>query len=294
MAFNNSDFENFFSQCYGARWEKIFSALKTKNKSVYRKNNFAQFDQFNTSIFKPFENIKNSFQEDENVNIHDLKDNQGMSLFYKMDPASQIVAETLAVEKSQRVLDMCAAPGGKTLILAEALQGTGELFCNEISKERRDRLMRVIHQYIPYELRQNTHVKGLDGSQFGLKMPDYFDAVLCDAPCSGERHLLENEKEFNQWTIKRSKNLAIRQFSLLSSAWLSCLAGGKIVYSTCSISPVENDEIIKKLIKRRSVEILRPDHLKKINFVESTEFGYQILPDTASFGPMFFSVLLKI
>jgi 16S rRNA C967 or C1407 C5-methylase (RsmB/RsmF family) len=136
-------------------------------------------------------------------------------------------------------------------------------------------------------------VKGQDGNQFGLRMPDEFDRVLADVPCSGERHLLENKSEFEKWTVRRSQNLAVRQFSLLSSAWLTCKPGGRIVYSTCSISPIENDEIIQKMVKRRSVQILRPVFLNSELSLEKTEYGYQVLPDRSGFGPMYFSVLQK-
>ncbi|MBY0452291.1 MAG: RsmB/NOP family class I SAM-dependent RNA methyltransferase, partial [Bdellovibrionaceae bacterium] len=95
------------------------------------------------------------------------------------------------------------------------------------------------------------------------------------------------------WSEKRTKNLSVRQYSLLSSAWLTCKAGGRIVYSTCSISPMENDGVVGKLVKKRDVEILRPDFIDDYDFIEETEFGYRILPDTCGFGPMYFSVIQK-
>jgi 16S rRNA C967 or C1407 C5-methylase (RsmB/RsmF family) len=258
----NLKFENYFTSVYKDRWPKIFESLKLENKHIYRKN---------------------LFYSSENE----------ISEFYKMDPASIFVARALEVSEGEKVLDMCAAPGGKSLILAEALNSTGELISNEFSNTRRERLVRVFKEYIPMTARGNIFVKGQDGNQFGLKMPNYFDRVLADVPCSGERHLLENKSEFENWTVRRSQNLAVRQYSLLSSAWLACRLGGRIVYSTCSISPIENDDVIKKIIKRRNVEILRPDFLNSEDVLEKTEFGYQVLPDRAGFGPMYFSVMGK-
>lgn len=296
MGLSNQPFQDYFQSIYGDRWAKIFNALQVKNKSIYRKNKFADFSSLKLHQVQQSSFFKNSYIEsaDSDQALTTLTDDHNLSLFYKMDPASQFVAEALDVTPDSKVLDMCAAPGGKSLILAEALNGTGEFIANEISKDRRERLNRVVHQYVPHDFRQNTFVKGLDGNQYGLRYPDYFDFVLCDAPCSGERHLVENEKEFNQWTLNRSKNLAIRQFSLLSSAWLSCRLEGRIVYSTCSISPVENDGVVKKLVKRRHVKIERPVALDMHSFIEKTEFGYQILPDTLGFGPMYFSIMLKV
>ncbi len=264
----NQKFEDYFKSVYKDRWAAIFAALKIETKHVQRLNSF-------------------------------FKINNEMLEFYKMDPASILVARALEVSENEKILDLCAAPGGKSLILAEALnfngKSTGELVSNEFSNSRRERLVRVFKEYIPMDLRTNIFVKGQDGNQFGLKMPDSFDRVLADVPCSGERHLLENKSEFEKWTIRRSQNLAVRQFSLLSSAWLACKAGGRIVYSTCSISPIENDDVIRKLVKRREVQILRPDFLNSISDVnlEKTEFGYQILPDQSGCGPMYFSVMRK-
>lgn len=260
----NTQFDQFFLKIYKQRWPEIWKSLSEPVKYTLRPNMF-----------------------------YTQEPHSQLSEYYKMDPASILVAQALKVKPKEKILDMCAAPGGKTLILAEALNGTGELMSNEISKDRRERLMRVLHEYVPKDKRSNIFVKGLDGNQYGLRMPEYFDAVLCDAPCTGERHLIENNKEFGQWTERRSQNLSVRQFSLLSSAWLSTRNGGRIVYSTCSISPYENDDVIKKLVKRRSVVIVRDDFLSSQSFVEQTEYGYQILPDSSNFGPMYFSILLK-
>lgn len=291
MDLYNSKFEDFFSSVYHGRWPAIRHFLDIPVKHILRKNMFAgNFSEF--SNLKVCDFLPGSYWAESDY--HTKRDQADVNFFYKMDPASVFVARALDVKENMTVLDMCAAPGGKSLILAEGLNGTGELISNEISKDRRERLLRVFQDYIPKESRQNIFVKGLDGNKYGLHRPGEFDAVLCDVPCSGERHLLENATEFNLWTEKRSQNLAIRQYSLLSSAWLACKTGGRIVYSTCSISPHENDQIIKKLKKRRDVQILRDESLKSHAFMEETEFGYQILPDTFGFGPMYFAIMLKV
>ncbi len=266
----NKNFDDYFLKIYKGRWKNIKSALAEKNKQLERLNLF-------------------------------YSEAAGLSQHYAMDPASEIAAKALEVNSSDKVLDMCAAPGGKSLVLAEAMSFTGgqwqsvsgELITNEMSEGRRARLLRVLTEYIPKDRRLFIHVKGLDGNQYGLRQPEFYDRVLADVPCSGERHLLENPTELALWSEKRTKNLAIRQFSLLSSAWLSVKTGGRIVYSTCSLSPLENDGVVAKLIKKRNVEILRPEFLNEYDFIETTEFGYQILPDVCGFGPMYFAVVKK-
>ena len=259
----NPNFNEYFLSVYKERWLTLAQKLTEEISPIYRKNNF----------YSPESQVLET---------------------YKMDPASQIVALALQVQPGDRVLDMCAAPGGKSLILAEQLNLTGELISNEFSVSRRERLVRVFREYIPPEKRQNIFVQGKDGQMFGLKTPGYFDRVLADVPCSGERHLLENKSEFKKWTKKRSINLSVRQFSLLSSAWLACKQEGRIVYSTCSISPLENDAVIKKLVERRPVEVLFPYSDLLNGVLEKTDFGYQILPDRTGYGPMYFSVLKKL
>lgn len=267
----NPKFEEYFLKIYQGRWKSIKAALIEKNKQT------------------------------ERANLFFTKDSQ-LSATYAMDPASEIVARCLQAGPADHVLDMCSAPGGKALIIAEQMSfdsqkkwtlPTGQLICNEMSEGRRIRLVRVLNEYIEKEKRLFIFVKGLDGNQYGLRQPEHFDRVLTDVPCSGERHLLENPAELELWTEKRTKNLAVRQFSLLSSAWLAVKPGGIIVYSTCSISPLENDGVIAKLVKKRKPQVLRPEFLKAYDFLEETDFGFQILPDTCGYGPMYFAVLQK-
>lgn len=291
MRVPNEKFETYFSSVYGDRWPTLLKAIEESETQVLRKNLFADFDakDFEASQFP------NCFKVNPEINVHNLRDANDVSVFYKMDPASVLVATALDVQPEDLVLDMCAAPGGKSLILAEKLNGTGQLVSNETSNARRERLTRVVREYLPHEMRQNVFVQGKDGNAFGRDKADVFDRVLADVPCSGERHLLENSEEFAEWTKRRSENLAIRQYSLLSSAYLACRVGGQIVYSTCSISPLENDDVVKKLNKKRSVEFLEFPDAAKYPFLEKTEFGYQILPDrSGGFGPMYFSIIRKL
>lgn len=291
MKLRNEKFETYFSSVYGDRWPALSQALETSETQVLRKNIFADYE---AKDFSPT-SFDQCYQVNPEINVHNLRDANDVQVFYKMDPASVLVATALDVQPEDLVLDMCAAPGGKTLILAEKLNGTGQLVSNEYSNARRERLVRVVREYLPHEMRQNVFVQGKDGNAYGRDKADVFDRVLADVPCSGERHLLENAQEFAEWTKRRSENLAIRQYSLLSSAYLACRVGGQIVYSTCSISPLENDDVVKKLKKKRSVEFLEFKDAAKYPFLEKTEFGYQILPDrSGGYGPMYFSIIRKL
>jgi 16S rRNA C967 or C1407 C5-methylase (RsmB/RsmF family) len=210
---------------------------------------------------------------------------------YTMDTASIRAASALQVSEQDRVLDMCAAPGGKALLLLEA--GPSQLIANEFSSARRRRLEEVVRTHVPPDALTRVKITGFDGNRFGLKTPGEFDRVLVDAPCSSERHLLEQGK-IEVWTHARTKQLARRQYSLLCSAILAAKTGGTIVYSTCSISPEENDGVIRRVMDRKGDQVTLDPMAEDLQDLEKTEFGYQIFPDRAAGrGPMYISRLIK-
>jgi 16S rRNA C967 or C1407 C5-methylase (RsmB/RsmF family) len=140
-------------------------------------------------------------------------------------------------------------------------------------------------------------VTGFDATQWCLHQKEAFDCILLDVPCSSERHVLIDSKELARWTPARSKNLAARQWAILASALEVVKVGGIIVYSTCSISPQENDEVLKKLDKKRGgrFEWIRFQNSELPVGVERTDHGYQLFPDrVAGIGPIFWSVLKRI
>lgn len=210
---------------------------------------------------------------------------------YVMDPASVMAARCLPVEEGDLVLDLCAAPGGKTLILAEKLIAAGELFANESSAERRNRLQKVIQHYVPREVRDRIWVKGQDGSLWGVKQSNQYQAVLADVPCSGERHLLSHPSELRDWTPQRGTGLAHRQYALLCSAWMSTAPGGYFLYSTCSINPQENEGVVQKFLKKKEgFQLVQP---KTEIEAEARDQGLIFLPDRCGFGPLYFCLFRK-
>lgn len=273
--------EEFYQQMIGERWPVLRAALLAQEPQVERWNAFSAENH-----------SKNKF--DRLSEKKDLRrDSQGLLTSYIMDEASIYAAQCLRVEASDKVLDMCAAPGGKSLILAEQIGGDGELLANEMSEGRRDRLKKVFQQYIPLARRQNMWVTGKDGGLYAKSHAEYFDKILVDAPCSGERYLLVSAKELAEWKPSRSEKIAQRQYALLTAALIACKSGGQIVYSTCAISNLENDEVIKKLIKKKGdtfdVETLEVP----VPGAEKTEFGIQLWPDRAGQGPIYYCSLIK-
>ena len=272
-------FDEYFSQIYQNRWPNLKKSLSFHQQIM--RSCFGQPTPTAKSQRLGFPCY------DPDIHFQDrTKD------FYVMDPASAICAQSLDISEGDFVLDMCAAPGGKSLILLEKLR-SGILWSNEISSARRMKLKSVIQQHVPKDLRKNIFIKGKDGMKYGLQFSETFDKVLVDAPCSGEKHLIQNSKEAQKWSLKRTQRLSKTQFGLLCSAILATKPGGSILYSTCSISPLENDGVIGRAIERKSnlIELDLPD--LNIPSIERTEFGYLFLPDYSQAGPIYFSRLKK-
>jgi 5-methylcytosine rRNA methyltransferase NSUN4 len=285
-------FQNYFSKVYDSRWPNLLHSLVESEKQVARWNQFSEVGRaFAQSQGNgPTENTTwwGSIERRQ-----PLRDSEDLLDSYIMDPGSVFAARALDLEAGDVVLDMCAAPGGKTLILAEALKENGQLIANELSPGRRERLIKVIQQYIPRSHRDHIWVKGQDGVQYGLKQPGHFDKILLDAPCSGERHLLQNSEELKQWTVRRTEGLAHRQYALVASALLALKSGGELVYSTCSISPLENDGVIGKALKKKKGQWSSVKIEMKSEFAEETEWGWIFLPDRCGFGPIYVAKLRK-
>jgi 16S rRNA C967 or C1407 C5-methylase (RsmB/RsmF family) len=287
-------FYKHFELIYGPRWGDLFDALKKPEKQVARLNllTSAPLLPGDSDLATLHPDLRACYWATSENSRPPERSAEDLLNVYIMDPASVIVARALRVQEGDRVLDMCAAPGGKTLILTEGLQIAGEIFANDLSSERRDRLKKVIQQYVPRRIRDRVWITGKDAVQFGLREPDGFDRVLLDAPCSGERHVLENKKAQEEWSPKRGEHLAVRQYSLLSGALLAVKPGGRIVYSTCTINPQENDGVVHKLIKKRN-DKMRWVTQETHSLGERTEYGIQFMPDRCGFGPLYYSVIEK-
>jgi 16S rRNA C967 or C1407 C5-methylase (RsmB/RsmF family) len=206
---------------------------------------------------------------------------EGLVKPYYLDGASVRAAQRLGVEPGDTVLDLCAAPGGKTLVLALALGGRGRLVSNDRSSDRRGRLKRVVEEHLDDATRSVVTVTGYDATKWGLHESAVYDKILLDAPCSSERHLVHSPAHLADWSPNRTKSLAQQALAMLCAALEALKPGGRLVYSTCSISPEENEGLLERFAAKRP-------HAWKL--VEQT----LVLPDAAQGeGPLFYAVLEK-
>lgn len=232
---------------------------------------------------------------------------------YYIDSASTYPVKALAIEKlgetlsennSIKILDMCAAPGGKTLQIAFAVEKLIQLEsnsataitikANDRSASRRNRLSNVLNTSLSPILRSVIQITSYDSSKWGLYEKNIYDRILLDAPCSSERHVFNSPAHLEQWSETRTKQLSERQFPMLAAALDAAKSEGIIIYSTCSVSPMENDGVIQKLFKKREdmFSILEATEYPETG--EKTKYGIQLMPDRCGgAGPIYFAVIKK-
>ena len=167
-------------------------------------------------------------------------------VYYLQEPSAMAPAGLLDVRPGMKVLDLCAAPGGKTTQLAAALDGDGLLVCNEINPKRAKILARNVERLaVANALVLNEHPKRLQE-----RFPACFDRILVDAPCSGEGMFRKEEAAVTDWSEETVEMCAARQLEILSSAAAMLKPGGRLVYSTCTFAPAENEGVIAQFLSR--------------------------------------------
>ena len=166
--------------------------------------------------------------------------------FYIQEPSATSAAEMLGVEEGDFVLDLCAAPGGKSTQIGAMLNGTGLLWSNEIVRNRANILLSNIERMgISNAVVSNAHPE-----QLCERLAGRFDKVLVDAPCSGEGMFRKNGEAQTEWSVEHVRSCAERQLHILDSAKKALRPGGVLVYSTCTFSREENEGVISRFLDK--------------------------------------------
>lgn len=169
-----------------------------------------------------------------------------MGLYYIQEPSAMSAAALLAPKPSMRVLDLCAAPGGKSTQLATYLGDSGLLVSNEINTQR----SRILSQNIERMGIKNAIVTNEDSFVLASHFPGFFNAIQVDAPCSGEGMFRKLPEAIEQWSMENVAICAARQKEILDNAAVMLKPGGVIVYSTCTFSKEENEDVIEYFLER--------------------------------------------
>lgn len=182
-------------------------------------------------------------------------------LFYIQEASSMLPVAALFADGNQpeRVMDVAAAPGSKTTQIAARMNNRGAILANEFSASR----VKVLHANISRCGIHNVALTHFDGRVFGAALPEAFDAILLDAPCSGEGVVRKDPDALKNWSVESNLEIAATQRELIDSAFHALRPGGTLVYSTCTLNRDENEDVCLWLKQRYAdaVEFLPLDTL---------------------------------
>ena len=297
----------FLPTDFVARLELIFptkqldSVLRTfaqSPKTVFRCNNIKNttgqlHDLLAQSGIKctPLNRVKGAFFVPENQRRALTESTACMEgRLYIQNPSSMLPPMILSPKPGEEVLDLAAAPGGKTIHMADLMQNNGRIGAVESVKKRFFRLKENIERAGADIV--TTYLK--DGRSVGRQCPERFDRVLLDAPCTGEGLFdLNNPKTTAFWSEKKIREMARKQLGLFHSAIQSLKIGGTLVYSTCTFAPEENEAIVDQILKKYGtaievveVKIPGPDteqgirQWRNLQFNEQVSRACRIVPDS--------------
>jgi NOL1/NOP2/sun family putative RNA methylase len=167
-------------------------------------------------------------------------------LYYIQEPSAMAAAEVLEVKPGDRVLDLCAAPGGKSTQLAGALKGKGILVSNEYVPKR----AKILSENIERLGVTNAVVTNESPERLAPFFEGWFDRILVDAPCSGEGMFRKDPEACSYWSPDHVLECAALQETILDQAYKMLKSGGTLVYSTCTFSPKENEQTIERFIEK--------------------------------------------
>lgn len=165
-------------------------------------------------------------------------------LYYMQEPSALSSAAVLDAKPGERVLDLCAAPGGKSTQLAAGMQGKGVIVCNEPIPSRAQILSRNIERMGV----RNAVVTCAYPAQLAPHFPVYFDKIMVDAPCSGEGMFRRQEEARAEWQENSPRGCADRQMEILEEAAKMLAPGGRMVYSTCTFNDTENEGVLARFL----------------------------------------------
>ena len=175
-------------------------------------------------------------------------------VFYSQEPSASSAAPLLGGQPGVRGLGMCAAPGGKSSQLAAALQGRGVLVSNEYVAARAE----ILKSNLERMGVSNAVVLNETPARIAEALPEFFDRVLVDAPCSGEGMFRKNQEARQHWSAKTVLFCHDRQLEILAQAAIMLRRGGRLVYSTCTFNDIENEGVLKRFLALHPEFTLQP------------------------------------
>jgi len=285
----NRDFEEYHQRLYND-YDRFISALRKPQRTSIRINTLKAsrekitgFLEKNKVAYSQIQWCLDGLWIDSSFELDTVEHQLGY--YYTQNSSSMIPAIVLAPVPSDYVLDLCAAPGSKTTHIAQLMQNRGVIVANEASFVR----VRALVINVQKAGASNVTVSRRDGCGYE-KYGQRFDKVLLDTPCSDIGTARKNPQVIQRWTLDRVKKLSSLQKKLITSAYNCLNKGGVLVYSTCTTSREENEDVIEYLLKKNrdaALEEIKIPGIKARNgLTEKTRECARIMPqdnDTESY-----------
>ena len=236
--------------------EGLISALaEDKSKHAVLLNTNKISDETFKNMFPniiPHPVVKHAYLYDKDE--YDLGKNilHELGAYYLQDPSAMCVSYLLGIEPNEKVLDLCAAPGGKTVQASMALNETGLLISNDLSHQRAG----LILQNIERLGLGNVVITNNDFSTIYQDYKNHFDKIILDAPCSGSGMFRKQREMEDDWSYQKVLKFAEIQKELIKIAYFMLKPGGKLIYSTCSFSKEEDEDVVEELLTNTDAELL--------------------------------------
>lgn len=215
-------------------------------------------------------------------------------IYYVQEASSMFVAQAIEqyVEGDVKVLDLCAAPGGKSTLIADLISDDSLLVSNEVIRSRANILAENISKWG----KPNTIVINNDPASIGKVMEHFFDVIVIDAPCSGEGMFRKDAGAIDEWSVANVELCKERQQRILADIWPALKSGGLVLYSTCTYNLEENEENVQWIAEELGAEILSVDTKEAWHISPSLVEGvtaYRFFPHKTKGEGFFFALLRK-
>lgn len=272
------EFVERMRESLGAEAE-IFLASYESPRAYGLRRNPLKMEREQFEAWMPFELEKVSwakegyyYQEAERPGKHPFHE---MGLYYIQEPSAMCVVEAADPQPGEYVLDLCAAPGGKSTQIAGRMAGEGLLVCNEIVPNR----AKILSQNIERLGIRNAVVLNHSPQELEVRFASFFDRIIVDAPCSGEGMFHKEEAALTEWSPENVVMCAVRQKEILACAVNMLRPGGVLVYSTCTFAPAEDEEMVNWLLAEYTDLELQPIDTEALGISEGN------LPGTGRIWP---------
>lgn len=256
-------------------WEAFRKECEKEPRKTVRKNPLKSRKNFEQKLKQRYPEAEKA---EWNPKVYRLntEDSPGKSMlhwlgeYYVQEESASLPVEVLEPQPGEKVLDMCAAPGGKTTQIAAEMKNEGVLVANDDSSRR----LKSLHANIYRTGSVVAKVTNYDGRRIPKKQQ--YDKILVDAPCSGEGN--NARRSFESASEQEFKNLNKIQQKLVENAEKLVEEDGVVVYSTCTFAPEENEAVVEKVLQETDLELERIEtgieHVKGVEYFEDREFEF--------------------